>query len=161
MGPPGTWARGPASNALCQGCSSAPTVCLWWHRHSCRCHLRMGDRSSLWRIPMTPRRTIARLLFALCSLAAPTLADEPMPRTVNTSGESVVYVRPDEAMVGFGIESFGDTLDKSKQQNDEASAKLLKAIKALGVEDKHVQTDTVQVEIRYKEGNHPTLGIEG
>lgn len=110
---------------------------------------------------MTPRRTITTLLFTFFSLAAPALADEPMPRTVNTSGESVVYVRPDEAVVGFGIESFGDSVDKAKQQNEDASAKLLKAIKALGIEDKHVQTDTVQLEIRYKEPSHPTLGIEG
>jgi hypothetical protein len=111
---------------------------------------------------MTPRLTFPALLVALCLLAAPAFAaDEPMPRTVNTSGESVVYVRPDEAVVGFGIESFADTLDKAKQQNEEASAKLLKAIKALGIEEKHVQTDTVQIEIHYKEGNHPTLGIEG
>src|SRR4051812_31819261 len=111
---------------------------------------------------MTPRRTIAPVLVALCSLAAPALAaDEPMPRTVNTSGEAVVYVRPDEAVVGFGIESFGDTLDKAKQQNEEGSTRLLKAIKGLGIEDKHVQTDTVQIEIHYKEPAHPTLGIEG
>jgi len=112
---------------------------------------------------MTPPRALATVLFAVCALATPAAfaADEPMPRTVNTSGESVVYVRPDEACIGFGIESFADTLDKAKQQNEEASGRLLKAIKALGIEDKHVQTDTVQVQIHYKEGNHPTLGIEG
>ena len=103
----------------------------------------------------------AGLVSVLLSTRIAGAAEEPMPRVINTNGEAVVYVVPDEAVVGFGIESFADSVDKAKQLNEEAAGKLLKAIKAVGVEDKHVQTDRVQIEIRYKQGSHPTLGIEG
>jgi hypothetical protein len=111
---------------------------------------------------MTHRPPLPLALVAtLFTLATARAAEGPMPRTISSSGESVVYVRPDEAVVGFGIESFGESVEKAKQQNEEASGRLLKAIKGVGVEDKYVQTDTVQIEIRYKESRHPTLGIEG
>ncbi len=103
----------------------------------------------------------AVLWVAALLLGAAAARAEESPRTINTSGESVVYVRPDEAVVGFGVESFGTTVEKAKQQNEEAAAKLLKAVKEVGIEDKHVQTDTVQVEIRYNDGGHPSRGIEG
>lgn len=82
-------------------------------------------------------------------------------RTISSSGEAVVYVVPDEAVVGFGIETFNNDLDKSKALNDAASVQLLKAVRALGIADKYIQTDTEQVDIRYRDGSHPTQGIEG
>ena len=71
------------------------------------------------------------------------------PRTISTSGEAIVYVVPDEVVVMFGVATFNAELDKAKAENDERSARLLKAVKALGVEDKHVQTDTLRVGIHY------------
>jgi len=82
-------------------------------------------------------------------------------RTITSTGESVVYVVPDEAVVSFGIETFNTDLDKSKDENDMASARLIKSIKALGIEEKNIQTDTIQVELKYRDGSHPTQGIEG
>jgi len=82
-------------------------------------------------------------------------------RTITSSGESVVCVVPDEAVVSFGIESFDNDLDKAKDENDHASARLLKSIKGLGIEEKDIQADTLQVELKYRDGAHPTQGIEG
>ena len=79
-------------------------------------------------------------------------------RSISTSGESIVYVVPDEVIVNFGVQTFDRDLDKATNTNDAQSAKLLKAIKALGVEDKHIQTDALNVEIRYE--NNPR-GVEG
>ena len=31
----------------------------------------------------------------------------------------------------------------------------------MGIEDKHIQTDTIQIELKYRDGSHPTQGIEG
>ena len=105
-------------------------------------------------------RSVPLVPALLLMIAAAARGEEP-PRTINTTGESVVYVRPDEAVVGFGVESFATTVEKAKQQNEEAAARLLKAVKDVGIDDKHVQTDTVQVEIRYNDGGHPSRGIEG
>jgi uncharacterized protein YggE len=84
----------------------------------------------------------------------------PPPRTVATAGESIVYVTPDEVIVNFGVETFGEALDKAKSDNDAQSAKLVKAIAALGVEKKDLQTDNLQVEVEYK-GNHVYEGVRG
>ena len=98
---------------------------------------------------------LAALTFSLRAQEVPVHAP---PRTISTSGEAIVYVVPDEVIVNFGVQTFDKDLDKSKAANDEMSAKLLKSIKALGVEDKHVQTDTLNIEIQY---NDRHLGIEG
>jgi uncharacterized protein YggE len=108
------------------------------------------------------------LAAGLFSVAAASAAGEAVStqvqvpgRTITSSGESVVYVVPDEAVVRFGIESFNSDLDKSKSENDQASARLIKSIKALGIEEKDIQADTLQVELKYRDGAHPTQGIEG
>jgi uncharacterized protein YggE len=102
------------------------------------------------------------ILLLLVSLPAGVCWGEqtPPPRTVATAGESIVYVTPDEVIVQFGVETFGEALDKAKGDNDAQSARLVKAIAALGVEKKDLQTDNLQVEVEYK-GNHPYEGIRG
>ena len=111
-----------------------------------------------------PRIMFALISFATAALLAatalPARAAEEQPRTVSTNGEATVYVAPDEVVVTVGVQTFDPDLDKSKAANDERAAKLLKAVKGLGIEDKHVQTDTLQVSLQYHDG-HPTHGIEG
>ncbi len=102
---------------------------------------------------------IAPVLIALL-VATPLLAEPIAPPSISTSGESIVYVTPDEVVVSLGVETFDKDLDRAKADNDERSTKLLHAIKDLGVEDKHVQTDVLQVDIQYK-GDRVTHTIEG
>jgi uncharacterized protein len=103
----------------------------------------------------------ALLLLLAVPLRADEIAHAPVPRTISTTGESVVYVTPDEVIVSLGVETFNPDLDKAKSDNDGLSAKLVKAVKGLGIEDKHVQTDTLNVELQYKDYGHATHGIEG
>lgn len=100
----------------------------------------------------------------LFSLVAPALlrADEQFPRaSVSTTGESVIWVKPDEVIVNFGVETFDPSLDKAKQQNDAASAKLVKAVRDLGIDEKYIQIDSLSVDLRYNENGHPVRGVEG
>lgn len=102
------------------------------------------------------------MLIALAlSAQAQDLPGHVQPRTISTTGEATVYVVPDEVVVSFGVQTFDANLDKSKSTNDEQSARLLKAIKGLGVEEKHIQTATLSVSIHYKDYNRATFGIEG
>jgi uncharacterized protein YggE len=71
---------------------------------------------------------------------------------VTTTGEATVNVRPDEVLVNLGVETFDKGLAESKAANDGASRRLLAAIHDLGVEDKYVQTDVMQVQIEYNDG---------
>ncbi|WP_428940363.1 SIMPL domain-containing protein [Fontivita pretiosa] len=74
------------------------------------------------------------------------------PRTISTSGEAVVYVTPSEAIITLGVQTADANLERARNENEERSGRLVKAIKALGIEDKHLATDNMSVEIRYK--NH-------
>ncbi len=103
------------------------------------------------------RRLFVILLF--CVFASVARAAEELPRTISTSGEAVIFVVPDEVIVNVGVETANADLDKARTANDAASAKLVKAITALGVEQKHIQTDNMQVDLRYKSGDR--LDVEG
>jgi uncharacterized protein YggE len=95
-----------------------------------------------------PRRVLVILaLFVIHSAAA---AQENL-RTISTSGEAIIYVVPDEAIVTFGVQTAHSELDRAKTENDQTSQRLIRAVKALGIEDKHLATDNVQVELRYRD----------
>ena len=93
------------------------------------------------------------LWMALASMAASAQEKTPDVRTISTSGEAVVYAAPDEVVVNFGVETAQMELEKAKSQNDQAAARLVKAIKELGIEAKYIQTDNMDIEIRYKDNN--------
>jgi uncharacterized protein len=77
-------------------------------------------------------------------------AETEQPRTISTSGEATVYVVPDEVVAIFGVSNFDESLENSRRVNEEEAGKLLKSIKAMGIDDKQIQTQDMQVEIRYK-----------
>ncbi len=97
-------------------------------------------------------------LLGLCILliqsTCPAFAEENSARTISTTGEAIVYVVPDEVIVTFGVRTIESKLDDSVSANDEASQRLVKAIKSLGIEDKHLGTANMQVELRYDPNNH-------
>src|SRR4051794_6288889 len=110
------------------------------------------------------RRDLAVLSALVFSLAAilPARADEQFQKaSVSTTGEAIIFVKPDEVVLTFGVETFDQSLEKAKQQNDAASAKIVKAAKDVGVEEKHLQVDTMTVELRYRGNGSPINGIEG
>jgi len=90
-------------------------------------------------------------LFAFSSLARAT--DAPN-RSISTTGEAIVYATPNEVIVNFGIETFNASLDEAKAANDAAAAKLVRAIKDLGIKEENIGTDTLQVQIEYKDRVH-------
>ncbi len=109
------------------------------------------------------RPTAVAIMVLSSIFVSRSFADEAAganPRLINVSGESVVYVVPDQAVVSFGIETFNENLDKAKAANDEAGTRLVKAIKAIGVEPRKIQTDTLQIAIEYPSG-HAWEGIRG
>jgi uncharacterized protein YggE len=88
------------------------------------------------------------ILFFALALPLPAQLDRaPDRRTISTSGEAVVYVVPDQAIVSFGVETFDKDLDKAVAANAAACAKLVKALKEMNIEDKYVATDVVSVTI--------------
>src|SRR5262245_43273630 len=99
------------------------------------------------------RRSAILLAFACLLTASGIRADESKERTITTSGESVVYVEPDEVILDFAVETRDQSLEKAESLNNEAAAKLVAAVKKLGIEDRYVQTDHLNVQILYHNGN--------
>ena len=87
-------------------------------------------------------------LVVLC--AGPALAEEQaQKRLVTVNGEAEVLVVPDEVYVNLGVTSFDADKSKAKNENDKIVKALMKFIKEIGVEDKHVQTDYLNVQPKY------------
>jgi hypothetical protein len=77
-------------------------------------------------------RTPFYVLLVIVLSANFSAADENKDRTITTSGEAVVYVKPDEVVFQFGVETRDQSLDKAESLNDETAAKLVAAVKKLG-----------------------------
>jgi uncharacterized protein YggE len=110
-----------------------------------------------------PRTAAFLLTLVLALLATDVVAQEQPPRirSISTMGEAVVYVVPDEVIVTLGIETFHKDLDQAVRTSDEMAERLLPAIKGLGVETKHIQTQNLEVEVRYHDYNSSQFGVEG
>lgn len=100
-------------------------------------------------------------LFVLAAMASAAQAAEAPPRSVSTTGESIIYVQPDEVVVTFGIETFGDDIDGARSKNADRALTLVKAIKAVGIEEKYIQADNMSVEISYKSSSRSRGEIDG
>jgi len=73
-----------------------------------------------------------------------------------------VYVAPDEVILNVGVETFDADLARAKSENDAAGQRLVAAIRAMGVEEKHIQTAALAVTIQYKDQYHGAFqGIDG
>lgn len=102
-------------------------------------------------------------LFAILSsmvLAGRLAANDVPPRSISTTGESVIYVTPDEVQVNFGIETFDADLDRAKALNDDRGGRLVAAVKGLGIDSKYIQTDNLEIEMQYR-SNRAWEGIAG
>ncbi len=123
------------------------------------CAAKLSARSSVksaMRSTTTLTAVFASLLLIVCAARA-----EESPRTISATGEASVYVAPDEVVVNLGVETFNPQLDEAKSANDVACKKLLASVRDLGVEDKQIQTDVLNVQIDYQESSRPSKGIEG
>lgn len=103
-------------------------------------------------------RNIPSLVLAICVLSVGASA---FAGQINVTGEALVQVAPDEVQVSLGVEIFNRELDAAKRDNDARSEALLKTLKAQGIEEKHIQTDVLNVELKYKSNNAPSEGVEG
>jgi uncharacterized protein YggE len=107
------------------------------------------------------RKSFAVLSLLLACSAAASAQTVEYPRTITVTGEALIMVVPDEAVIGVGVETFNASLQKGLELNTAASKRVLDAVKKLGVEDAFIKTDDLSVDVQYVDGNHPARGIEG
>lgn len=69
---------------------------------------------------------------------------------ITTRGTATVYVEPDEALLNFSIITEGEDLADARKRNSEISSNTIKYLKSAGVDAKHIQTQYLNVGVRYK-----------
>ena len=67
------------------------------------------------------------------------------------SGEAQINVVPDEVVLTLGVETSNKQLQTAKSLNDDKVKQVIAAAEALGVPAKHIQTDHISIEPRYRE----------
>jgi uncharacterized protein YggE len=87
----------------------------------------------------------------------PALAQDflPRPRLISVTGTAEVNVAPDEAILSLGVESRDKDLSVAKAQHDSRVKKLLAEVRKAGVEEKNIQTSTLQMRPEYSEEKIP------
>jgi uncharacterized protein YggE len=96
---------------------------------------------------MKTKMLSALALVALCCSTA--RAQYQPPPQVNVTGTAEIKVAPDEVDISAGVETRDAQLDVARHQNDERVASALAFLRKSGVPDKHVQTDSIEVQPDY------------
>jgi uncharacterized protein YggE len=87
---------------------------------------------------------------------------EPSPRTISVSGEAEIRVPPDEVVLTLGVETFHESLQTAKSDNDARVAAIIRAARARGVPEQRVKTDYLVAQPRYESsprGEYRVLGF--
>ncbi len=76
-------------------------------------------------------------------------------RQLHVSGRGVVHVAPDTATVRFAVETRADEADAARVENERASAAALEAVRELGVPEREIRMESLQLRPlrRYDEPN--------
>lgn len=107
------------------------------------------------------RTSCFALLIASATLIAP--AAYAADKTVTVTGEAVVSVAPDAAMIRIGVNSQGKTAREASDANAQKMTAVLASIKASGIADKDVQTSRLTLQPLYdpnKSGPARLLGFQ-
>lgn len=90
---------------------------------------------------------ILGLIFSFPALAEHRIG----ARLITVSGEAEVKVIPDEVILTMSVETWNQDLGSAKNQNDDRVKNVLSLAKEFKLEPKHVQTDRISIEPRYKD----------
>ena len=99
----------------------------------------------------TSLRMLCVLLVALAISNLAMAADNPEPRLITVTGDAEVRVAPDEVILTLGVETWDNDLGKAKSDNDQRVERILKLASKFKIEGRHVQTDHISIEPRYKD----------
>jgi uncharacterized protein YggE len=85
-----------------------------------------------------------------------------LPPTLTVSAEGKVRVPPDKALVRLAVETAGESLETVQEENRKKMRKILNRLQELGIEEKHMQTSSLNVTPHYpprhrRQGGEPSL----
>jgi uncharacterized protein YggE len=70
--------------------------------------------------------------------------------SISVTGEAVVKVVPDEVILTLGVETRHEELSVAKRHNDERVQRVIAVAKRLGIEEKYIQTDFINISPEYE-----------
>ncbi len=91
-------------------------------------------------------RVLFSLIFVIGAAACDAAAE---PRSISVQGTGVIAVEPDVAIVRMGVDTLSETSRDTLRINSEATNAVIAALKKLGVEDRHIRTESLQLHPRY------------
>lgn len=71
-------------------------------------------------------------------------------RLITVTGDADIFVEPDEVVITVGIETDNMDLKIAKKENDMSAKRVIGIAKKNGIPSKHIQTDYIHIEPRYK-----------
>jgi uncharacterized protein YggE len=74
--------------------------------------------------------------------------------TITVTGDAMVKVVPDEVILTLGVETRHQELAVAKRHNDERVQRVIAVAKRLGIEEKHIQTDFINISPEYDYRDH-------
>jgi len=87
----------------------------------------------------------------LSAFAPSVVAEEPKPiGSISVNGDAVVKVVPDEVVLTLGVETRHEELSTAKRHNDERVQRVISVAKHLGIQEKYIQTDFINISPEYE-----------
>lgn len=87
---------------------------------------------------------LATLLIGF--LLAPASGAQDRPYTISVSGQAEIRTAPDMATVWFGVVTRDGNPDRARQLNEDAAAQAMNAVRALGIPERDLRLETVQLQ---------------
>lgn len=93
-------------------------------------------------------------------LVGPAMAEvAPPPATITVTGEGVVTAAPDIATVSLGVTTQGETAAEAMAANTAALTAVLERVRAAGVEDRDIQTSTLNLNPNWSNSDGSSMAV--
>ena len=90
-------------------------------------------------------KKIFLLLTTLLSVVIMQAQNNPSVPQVSVNGTSEIKIVPNYVIINIGVETKNDKAELAKKENDAVVAKMIKTIKKFKIDDKHFQTQRVNL----------------
>lgn len=109
---------------------------------------------------MRHRRLMPALALLAC-ITGPALAhDAPLPPVISMSGQGEIAAAPDMAIISLGVSSFARKATDAVGANNKAMAAVMEGLKAAGIAEKDLRTESFSVNPRFEENNPRPVGYD-
>lgn len=101
---------------------------------------------------MMQQRSLKLTLAACAVAAALVMPARAADRSITVTGEAMISVAPDNAVIRLGVTSQGKNAREASEANAKQMTGVLAAIKESGVADRDVQTSRLSLQPQYEQG---------